>query len=72
LTQHAKHSGIRLVAEKKLAQPKMIDVVEAHLDKTSSKKLNKKETKQITAYLDQLTPEEIIRLEDRIKPLGQE
>ena len=50
----------------------MIDVVEAHLDKTSSKKLNKKETKQITAYLDQLTPEEIIRLEDRIKPLGQE
>ncbi len=67
LTQHTKHSGVKLAAEKQLPQPKVIDVVEVQADKSQVGKLFKQDAKTITGFLEKLTPEEVTGIETRIK-----
>lgn len=66
LTQHTKHSGVKLVAEKPLPQPKVVDVVEIHVDKSTVGKQYKQEAKHITAHFEKLTAAEIDEIEKRI------
>lgn len=47
LTQHTKATGVRLAAEKKLPEPRVIDVVEAQPNKGALGKEFKKEAKQV-------------------------
>ena len=67
LTQHTKHSGVKLVAEKQLPQPKVIDVVEIQVDKSVVGKLFKQNAKLITDYFQKLTPQEVDEIEQRMK-----
>jgi glycyl-tRNA synthetase len=67
LTQHTKHSGVKLAAEKQLPQPKVIDVAEIQVDKSVVGKLFKQNAKLITEYFLKLTPEEVDEMEQRIK-----
>lgn len=67
LTQHTKHSGVKLAAAKQLPQPKTIDVVEVTADKSAVGKLFKQNAKVITTYLESLTPEEVEEVEKKIK-----
>jgi len=67
LTQHTKHSGVKLVAEKALPQPKVIDVLEVQANKSVVGKLFKQNAKLITDYLEKLSCQEITDLENRIK-----
>lgn len=66
LTQHTKHSGVKLVAEKQLAQPKVVDVTEIQVDKSSLGKQFKQDAKTITAYFEKLAVDEIGEVEKRI------
>lgn len=67
LTQHTKHSGVKLVAEKALPQPKVIDVLEVQANKSVVGKLFKQNAKLITDYFEKLSCQEITDLENRIK-----
>jgi glycyl-tRNA synthetase len=67
LTQHTKHSGVKLAAEKQLPQPKVIDVAEVQAEKSQVGKLFKQDAKIITGYLEKLTPEQVTAIETRIK-----
>lgn len=71
LTQHTKHSGVKLVAEKQLTQPKVIDVTEIQIDKSSVGKQFKQDAKIITAYFEKLSIEEINEVEKRINAATQ-
>ena len=70
LTQHSKHSGVKLCAEKQLPQPKVVDVSEVQADKGALGKLFKHEAKVITSYLEKLSVEQVAELETRIKEAG--
>ena len=59
LTQHTKHSGVKLTAEKALAQPKTLNVVEVQVDKGAIGKLFKQDAKLINTYLESLGSDEI-------------
>lgn len=66
LTQHTKHSGVKLAAEKQLAQPKVVDVTEIQTDKSAIGKQFKQDAKIITAYFDKLSVDDINEIEKRI------
>jgi len=70
LTQHTKATGERLAAEKPLAAPKTIDVLEAVPDKALIGKALKKDAKAVTEALQQLTVQEIESLESSLKNNG--
>lgn len=72
LTQHTKHSGVKLAAEKQLSQPKVVDVVEIQTDKSSVGKLFKQDAKLITGYFEKLTTDEIDKIEKTLKESGDE
>lgn len=60
LSQHTKSTGVRLVAEKKLKEPKTVDVVEIVANKAAIGKAFKKEAKDILAAIAKLNaPEEL-------------
>lgn len=63
LTQHTQATGVRLVAEKKLAEPKIEDVVAAVPNKGTIGKGFKKDAKLIMEQLAALSVEEIENLE---------
>jgi len=67
LTQHTKHSGVKLSAEKHLPQPKEISVVEIQPEKSAIGKLFKQNAKVITSYLEKLTAEEVNQIEGKMK-----
>lgn len=67
LTQHTKHSGVKLAAEKNLPQPKVIDVVEVQPDKSAVGKLFKQNAKTITTYFEKLEADEVNELEVKLK-----
>ncbi|CAM6000212.1 unnamed protein product, partial [Sphagnum balticum] len=67
LTQHTKHSGVKLVASKQLPEPKVVDVAEVQADKGAVGKLFKQNAKVITSYLEKLSAEEVDDLEKKIK-----
>nr|XP_023015051.1 glycine--tRNA ligase [Leptinotarsa decemlineata] len=70
LTQHFKATGVRLAAEKKLAEPKIIDVVEASPNKGIIGKIFKKDAKGITDALTNLQIEELAILEEKLETEG--
>lgn len=63
LTQHTKATGVRLAAEKKLAEPKTVDVVEAVPNMGLLGKTFKKDAKAISQYLANLEPSQVEELE---------
>lgn len=66
LSQHSKHSGVKLVAEKQLIQSKVVDVTEIQVDKSAVGKQFKQEAKVITGYFEKLSIDEINEIEKRI------
>lgn len=70
MTQHSKATGIRLAAEKKLAEPKTIDVVEAVPNKGVLGKHFKKDAKAITDALTNLQISELEDIENKLESQG--
>ena len=66
LTQHSKYSGVRLVAEKVLPEPKLIDVLEVQVDKNSAGKKSKKDIKLISEYISRMSNSELELLVKRL------
>lgn len=62
LTQHTKATGVRLAAEKKLPEPRTIDVVEAQPNKGSVGKEFKKDAKLVTDALAALPKDDVEEL----------
>lgn len=71
LSQHTLATKVRLVAEKKLAEPKTIDFVEAVPNKAAVGKSFKKEAKEIMETLSKLEPAEIEAVESALKSKGE-
>uniref|UniRef100_A0A914HW26 Glycine--tRNA ligase n=1 Tax=Globodera rostochiensis TaxID=31243 RepID=A0A914HW26_GLORO len=71
LHQHQKATGVKLVAEKRLSEPKQVDVVEAVPNKQALGREFKSESKQMLAVLDKLTEMQIEDLERDIKNNGK-
>ncbi|GJQ70276.1 Aats-gly [Trypoxylus dichotomus] len=70
LSQHTKSTGIRLAAEKKLAEPKTVDVVEAVPNKAAIGKAFKKDAKLITDALAALNIDDIESIEKKLEVDG--
>ncbi|XP_014272814.1 glycine--tRNA ligase [Halyomorpha halys] len=70
LTQHARATGIRLVAEKRLSQPKQVLVTRAVANKGVLGKEFKKDAKGIIDYLEKLTLEDVDSLEKELQENG--
>lgn len=70
LTQHTKATGVKLVAEKTLATPKTVDVVEPVVAKSVLGKQFKKDAKKVTDALAALTEEQLTELETQLKEAG--
>ena len=71
LSQHTKSTGVRLVAEKKLPEPKTIDVLEAVANKGAVGKSFKKEAKDIMEALSKLEPAAVVEVEESLKNNGK-
>ncbi|CAK5117936.1 unnamed protein product [Meloidogyne enterolobii] len=71
LHQHSKATGVKLVAEKKLAESKQVDVVEAVPNKAAIGKLFKNESKKIIDLLKNLSLEQVDELDDSLKNNGK-
>ena len=71
LSQHTKSTGVRLVAEKKLPEPKTIDVLEAVANKGAVGKSFKKEAKDIMEALSKLEPAAVVEVEESLKNKGK-
>jgi glycyl-tRNA synthetase len=71
LSQHTKSTGVRLVAERKLREPKTIDVVEAVANKGIVGKSFKKEAKEIMEALSKLEPSTVAEVEESLKNNGK-
>lgn len=71
LSQHTLATKVRLVAEKKLAEPKTVDFVEAVPNKAAVGKSFKKEAKEIMETLSKLEPAEIEAVESALKSKGE-
>lgn len=70
LTQHTKATGIRLAAEKKLAAPKQIDVVEAVPNKAAIGKEFKKDAKIINDALAAMDNTALENLQSKLDAAG--
>uniref|UniRef100_A0A914DM22 Glycine--tRNA ligase n=1 Tax=Acrobeloides nanus TaxID=290746 RepID=A0A914DM22_9BILA len=70
LDQHYKMTNVKLVAEKTLSQPKIVQVTEAVPNKALIGKLFKSDGKQIMARLQELNKEEVEVLEKALKEKG--
>lgn len=71
LNQHTKATGTRLVAEKRLQEPKEVDVVECTSNKGSLGKVFKKDAKAIGEYLAALSAEDCDRIEKELSTNGE-
>lgn len=70
LTQHTQATGVRLAAEKKLVEPKVLDVAEILPNKGAVGKAFKKDAKLITDKLAALTIEQIGDTENQLQSKG--
>lgn len=70
LTQHTKATGVKLVAEKKLDAPKVVDVVEAVPNKALIGKSFKKDAKTICEKLAALDTNEQLKLQKDLSENG--
>ncbi len=71
LTQHTQATGVKLIAEKKLKEPVVQDVVEVQPAKGPIGKAFKKEAKALTDRLAAMTKEEVEKLEKELAESGQ-
>lgn len=71
LTQHSKATGVRLAAEKKLAEPKMVSITEPVPNKAAIGKAFKKEAKSLMDALARMDPVEVGQLEEDLASTGQ-
>ncbi|XP_022919246.2 glycine--tRNA ligase [Onthophagus taurus] len=67
LTQHTKATGIRLAAEKKLKEPRIVNVIEAVPNKPVIGKAFKKEAKLVCEGLQALDKDKVEELEEKIQ-----
>ncbi|XP_046846624.1 glycine--tRNA ligase-like [Xenia sp. Carnegie-2017] len=70
LSVHTKCSGTKMVAQVDLSEPKTVKVVEAILNKAPIGKYFKKDAKQVTEYLTNLSEQEVDELENSLKENG--
>ncbi|VDK72706.1 unnamed protein product [Cylicostephanus goldi] len=70
LTQHSKTTNVKLTAEKKLSEPKSVNVVEAAPNMAVLGKEFKKDAKRIQAALAQLPEDQVEALEKELKANG--
>ncbi|PNF19726.1 Glycine--tRNA ligase [Cryptotermes secundus] len=70
LTQHTKATGVRLAAEKKLAEPKVVDVTEPQVNKGAIGKTFKKDGKAIIDHLAVLDKDGLLELEKSLADNG--
>lgn len=70
LTQHTKATGVKLVAEKKLPEPKTIEVVECQPQKNIIGKIFKREAKDVIETLTSLDEEAIAKLNKELEGKG--
>ncbi|KAK9501124.1 hypothetical protein O3M35_002227 [Rhynocoris fuscipes] len=71
LTQHTKATGIRLTAEKKLSEPKTVEITEAQVNKGIVGKIFKKDAKTITEALAKLNINEINEMETKLNETSE-
>ena len=71
LTQHTKATGVKLVAEKRLPEPKTVDVVDAVPNKQLIGKTFKKDAKAITDGLAALSLDELTQAGEQLKTTGE-
>lgn len=71
LTQHTKATGIRLAAEKKLAEPKQIEIVEAVPNKAAIGKEFKKDAKVINDALAAMDNDALENLQSKLEADGE-
>lgn len=71
LTQHTKATGVKLVAEKPLPEPKTVDMIEAVAQKPVIGKQFKKDAKVVVEALEALGPELVVDLERKLTDLGE-
>ncbi|KAK0416528.1 hypothetical protein QR680_012543 [Steinernema hermaphroditum] len=70
LEQHTKATKVKLVAEKKLSEPKMVNIVEAMPNKAALGKAYKAEAKKIYTALEDLTTEQVEELKKTVSSGG--
>lgn len=70
LSQHTKATGVKLVAEKKLAEPRIVDVVEPSADKGALGKAFRKDAKVILDKLSVMEVAEVETMEKNLKDNG--
>ncbi|EPB78018.1 glycine--tRNA ligase, partial [Ancylostoma ceylanicum] len=71
LTQHSKTTNVKLVAEKKLPEPKTVNVVEAVPNMALLGKEFKKDAKRVQVALSQLSEGEVEALENNLALQGE-
>nr|QBB01682.1 Glycine--tRNA ligase [Cotesia chilonis] len=71
LTQHTKATGVKLVAEKKLAQPKTIDVCEATPNRGLIGKTLRNKAKEVLEVIGSLEKEQLDQLEKTLEAEGE-
>nr|CAD7193790.1 unnamed protein product [Timema douglasi] len=71
LTQHTKATGVRLAAEKKLQEPKVIEVTEAVPNKSVVGKAFKKDAKVVQDYLAALQKDVVVEIQKALKESGE-
>uniref|UniRef100_T1J3J4 Glycine--tRNA ligase n=1 Tax=Strigamia maritima TaxID=126957 RepID=T1J3J4_STRMM len=71
LNQHSKFTGIRLAAEKKLLEPKIIDVVEMQPNKGLIGKVFKSEAKVILSLLSDLDTDASLEVQKELEISGE-
>jgi len=70
LTQHTKATGVRLAAEKKLAEPMVVDVTEPQINKGAVGKVFKKDAKAILDHVAQLDDNGLAEMEKSLADNG--
>lgn len=70
LSQHTKATGVKLIAERRLPEPKKIEVVQANLNKAAVGKNFKKDAKVINDYFAGLGDQELLEIEKKLTADG--
>mgnify|MGYP006989418403 CR=1 FL=1 len=70
LTQHSKATGIKLIAEKSLPEPKTVTITEVISNKASIGKVFKKDAKAITTALSSLSLSEMEDVKNHLEQKG--
>lgn len=71
LTQHTKTTNVKLVAERKLPEPRVVDVVECLPQKGALGKAFKQDAKAVTEHLSSLDAEAVSQLEQLLSEKGE-